>query len=235
MGMADDITGLSKSTSAALIESHDYYTHTKRVWRLVQQTAKEGRRFTIRNLITGTAVNERSLAKLAHRYVTDYLAAATFQHFVALFEDFFFDLLRLWLSSYPGSLSNRQVPFDSVLKAADKAAIVQEVVEKELNELRYKRLTDWFAYLEKVVKLGCPTSDEIERLAEFKATRGILAHNRGIANATYVSKSGRLARSKAGEKLEIPEPYHRESWELVSKVVKDLAVAAAKKSPKTTT
>jgi hypothetical protein len=232
MGMADDIAGLSARTVAALIESHDYYTHTKRIWRLVQQTAKEGRRFSIRNLTTGTTVNEKAIGKLAQRYVTDYLAGATFQHFVALFEDFFFDLLRVWLSSYPGSLSNRQVSFDTVLKAVDKGAIVQEVVEKELNELRYKRPTEWFAYLEKVVNLGCPTPDEIERLAEIKATRDVLAHNRGIANATYVSKAVRLARAKAGEKLEIPEPYHRESWELLSKLVRDLGAAASKRATK---
>ncbi len=173
MALADDIQALTTRTLSALEASHDYYTYTKRVWRLLQQIVKEGRKFTFRNLTTGTRVDEQVLLGRAQLYVTDYLMSSTFQHFVSLFEDFFFELLRSWLAAYPASLSKKQVEISAVLKAPDKSAIVLTVVDKELNELKYERLADWFAYLERLTNLGCPTADEIEKLAEIKASRDI--------------------------------------------------------------
>jgi hypothetical protein len=226
MALADDIQALTARTLSALEASHDYYTYTRRVWRLLQQIVKEGRKFTFRNLTTGTRVDEQVLLGRAQLYVTDYLMSSTFQHFVALYEDFFFELLRLWLLAYPLSLSRKQVEMGAVLRAPDKSAVVLAVVGKELNELKYEKLSDWFAYLERLVKLGCPTADEIEQLAEIKASRDILVHNNGIANATYISKAGNRARCNDGERLEIPEQYHRASWETTRKVIRDISAAA---------
>jgi hypothetical protein len=231
MAMVDDLQDLANRTLAALDASHDYFTYTKRVWRLLQKLVKGGEQLNFRNDATGTKVNERTLAGRGQMYVSVYLMSSTFQHFVSLFEEFFFDLLRLWLAAYPQSLSRKQLDFGTVLKASDKAAIVLAVVEKELNELKYERLADWFAYLDKLVKLGCPTVDEIERLAEIKASRDILVHNKGIANAAYVSKAGGRARFQDGEKLRIPERYHRESWETIKKVVSDVSAVAIAKAP----
>jgi hypothetical protein len=155
--------------------------------------------------------------------------SSTFQHFVSLLEDFFFELLRFWLAAYPASLSKKQVEIGAVLKASDKSEIVLTVVDKELNELKYERLADWFVYLERLTKLGCPTADEIGTLAEIKASRDILVHNNGIANATYVSKAGTRSRYTDGETLEISEQYHHASWETIKKVVRDVSAAAIAK------
>jgi len=230
MALADDIRNLASRTVSALDASHDYYTYTKRVWRLLTQIVKEGRKFTFRNLTTGTTVDEQVLLGRTQLYVADYLMSSTFQHFVSLFEDFFFDLLRYWLSAYPASLSKKQVEFGAVLKAPDKAALILSVVDKELNDLKYERVADWFAYLDRLARLGCPTGGEIENLAEIKASRDILVHNKGIANATYVSKAGSRARYREGDRLEVPEHYHRDSWETIQKVVRDVSDAAIKKA-----
>ncbi len=123
MALPGDIQDLASRTLSALDASHDYYTYTKRVWRLLQQIAKEGRKFTFRNQTTGTRVDEQVLLGRAQLYVTDYLMPSTFQHFVSLFEDFFFELLRSWLAAYPGSLSKKQVEMGAVLKAVDKVTI----------------------------------------------------------------------------------------------------------------
>jgi hypothetical protein len=80
------------------------------------------------------------------------------------------------------------------------------------------------------VKLGCPTEEQIERLTEVKASRDILIHNRGVVNATYLDKAGPRARYKLGQRLEIPEPYLRETWQLIRDVVGDLATAAIAKA-----
>jgi hypothetical protein len=142
MALADDIRDLVGRSLAALDASHDYFTHTKKVWRLLQQDIRKGRKFAVRNKVTGTSVDQQAVLGLSQTYVTKYLTSSTFQDFVSLFENFFFDLLRLWLATYPGSLSNRQVEFGEILKAPDKATITLAVVDKELNELKYKRVAD---------------------------------------------------------------------------------------------
>ena len=229
MSLADEIEALAGRTLAALAASHDYFTYSKRVWRLLEDFVDEGREFAFRNPTTGTHVDQRALLDRSQRYVAGYLTSSTFQHFVSLFEDFVFELLRCWLSAYPASLSKKQVEMGAVLNCPSKSAIILTVVDRELNELKYERLADWFAYLERLTKLGCPTADEIEKLTEIKASRDILVHNNGIANATYLSKAGTRARKKEGEKLGIPAAYHLASWETINKAVHDISVAANSK------
>lgn len=230
MPLADDIQDLHDKTLAALDASHDYYTYSKRVWRQMQRAVARGHHFVFHNRSTKTSANEVVLYGRAQSYINDYLIPLTFQHFVALFEEFYFDLVRCWLASFPVSLAQKQVELRVVLNSANIPAIVSSVIERELNDLKYKRLSDWFSYLDKLVALGCPASDEVDSLAEIKASRDVFVHNKGVANAIYVVKSGKRARFAAGEKLELPEDYHRESWELIRKVVDDMASAAIKKA-----
>lgn len=51
-----------------------------------------------------------------------------------------------------------------------------------------------------------------------------------MINAVCLGKGGRRARYKEGDKLEISEQYHRESWETIKKVVHDLSTAALAKA-----
>jgi hypothetical protein len=135
----------------------------------------------------------------------------------------------LWLTAYPQSLGGKMVEFKTVLQAPDKDTITQLIVNKELSEILFERPAGWFVYLESKVKLGCPSAVEIERIAEAKASRDVLVHNRGIASKTYETKAGRLARFKDGDRIDIPEQYHREIWELIRKVVSDISNAAIAK------
>jgi hypothetical protein len=76
-----------------------------------------------------------------------------------------------------------------------------------------------------VVKINCPTDDEVESLAEVKATRDILEHNAGVVNDVYVRKAGKKARYSVGVRIDIDDAYHLESWRLIKKVVADLCTA----------
>ena len=109
--LIDENTQLRDECISSLDASHNYHSHTKIAWRLVQQMVRQDHKFTIRNHITGNTVNEMELSSLAQGFVIDFLAPATFQNFVALFERFVFDLLRRWLTEYPGSLSGNQLKF----------------------------------------------------------------------------------------------------------------------------
>jgi hypothetical protein len=121
-----------------------------------------------------------------------------------------------------------QVSF--VFSAASLDELRVAAVERELHELSYKKVRDWFAYLVDLVNLNCPSDDEIEKLAEIKATRDVFVHGREFAGPIYEERAGVKKRCKAGEKLDIPEHYHRESWNLIRRVVTDVSVAAAKKA-----
>lgn len=230
MKLADEIRSLGQRTLADLTLVYDYQQDTVAAWLVVNQVFR-----TEADTIEVSRSNQNrlavtNLAEKTKRYVNEYLIEATFQQLLAVFENFLFDLFRLWLTAYPQSMGRRTIDFASVLSLPDKAAITDLVISQELNQITYKRVADWFAALDDRVKLGCPAPDEIERIAEAKASRDLLAHNRGIVNTTYLTKAGRLARYREGERIEVIDPYHREVWELLRKVVGDMTHAAETKA-----
>jgi hypothetical protein len=231
MALSSDIQVLRVATLDALDSAYDYYWHDRGLWRLFQiDVEREGRTVTVRNRDTGNKANEQDLIRLAQSYVIEHLAAFTLEQFVSIFETFFFDLLQVWLQAHPQGLTKTQIDIADIFTLPDKQAIVQLVVNKEIDAIRYKRLADWFKTLNKLVNLGCPTDDEVERLAEIKASRDLLMHNKGMANAIYCDKARSKARFAVGQKIDVPQAYLRESWALIKKVVADVATAAANKA-----
>lgn len=175
-------------------------------------------------------ISERELLAKSQRYIAGYLTSATFVQFVSLFEDFIMGVLRLWLLAYIQKLDHKQVSMSVVRLASDLDAVKQIAVNRELNELSYKRLREWFTYLDGLTKLGCPSDDEIDQLAEIKATRDVLVHNRGVASPMYADKAGDKKRAEAGQPLELTASYHLASWQLIRKVVTDISTAAIAKA-----
>ncbi len=230
MPLADDILELKSRTLAGMVAAHDYYAETRKAWLVVQRVVQSGRTVIVRNTLTGSVISGPELAAKARGYIARQLAEATFQQFVSLFENYFFALLRLWLRSYPGSLGQKTLTLDDVINAADKDEVASQVIDRHLNGITYKKVAEWFVYLEGLARPGCPTKDEVERVAEVKASRDILVHNGGVANKIYVEKAGGKARFRAGEPLDIPAPYHRETWQLLCKVVADVSDALAAKA-----
>ena len=147
---------------------------------------------------TRTEVTEKDLINLYPRYRITYIQGLSFIQLTTVFEAFLFDFLRLLLANDPRHLAQKkQIEVGVALSAADTQALVLLIAERELNELKYDRPRAWFDYMNKIVKLGCPTEDEIERIAEMKAARDLLIHNSGIVNKTYLDKAGakRVMRS----------------------------------------
>jgi hypothetical protein len=95
-------------------------------------------------------------------------------------------------------------------------------------QIRYAKPAEWFKYIESLMKLGCPSNDEIADLAEIKVSRDVIEHNAGIVNNIYLDKAGAKAQFKDGEALEVPDPYLRQSWSLLKKICNDICVAAIK-------
>lgn len=86
--------------------------------------------------------------------------------------------------------------------------------------------------MNRIVALGCPPEDEIERFAEMKAARDLLIHNSGIVNKTYLDKAGPKARYTAGDQVMIDRPYFNDCWALAKKLVDDIAAAAKRRLSK---
>ncbi len=229
MSRADQILRAKQFAQGALVVAHDYYTDTKVAWNLVQAWVDLGYTFNVQSVVTGNVINHQNISQKVREYHSVRLAEDTFQQFVSVFEIFLTEVLRIWLTAYPQSLSGRQVKFEDILNAADKDSITDLVIGRELNEISYKKPAEWFIYLEQKAKLGCPVSAEIEQIAEAKATRDLLVHNQGVVNQIYLDKAGRLARFQLNQRIEIPDHYHRATWELLCKVVADIADSAASK------
>lgn len=226
MPIGDDIRTVAERAERDLIRVADFLAHSEFVWGSFEDFVAKGHPSRCINEVTGNTADQHELIRLSSDYLSDYLKPYTFSRCVAIFETFLFDLLRLVLRHNPWQLGKKQIEFSVVLNAADRDAVILAVVDRELNELKYEKLKDWFDYLNKAVRIDCPTAEEIEVLAEIKATRDILEHNAGIANDVYVTKAGRLARYRPGQHVELPDPYHRASWQTVRKVVDDVANAA---------
>jgi hypothetical protein len=229
MPIGDDLRVIADRADRDLDAVHDFFEHSKLVWDFFQTLVGEGRRVIAENLATGTRIDQDGLVRLVPQYLREYLATFTFRQFVSTFETFLFSLLHRILLHNPYQFSRCQLDFDVVLKAGDRDEIISGVILKQLNELKYEQLREWFVALNRAVKLDCPTDDEVAALAEVKAARDVLEHNAGVVNEVYIRKAGKNARYPAGEKVEIDENYHRESWRLIKKVVADVTAAAVAK------
>jgi hypothetical protein len=253
MALADDIRALRDRALAELKAAHDYYSDTKIAWAIVRESVRAGNRFTIKTIPdvaiglepptrvgnspvlhsneTGTVTTETELVGRARDYIKQQLPEATFQQFISIFEAFWFDFMRCWLLCHPESLTEKKLNSKTVLELPDKDAITRFMVEQELNDVTYKSPASWFGYMDRIMSLGLPAKDEIERFAEAKASRDVLVHNRSIVNKIYGSKAGKLARYKADERIDIPGDYHKDTWELIRKIVTDISDAAIAKAP----
>ena len=231
MALRHDIERIRDTALSSLGGAHDYFAYTRDVWRSLQQDVqRHGRALQWRNLITGSVITETEVAARAQGYVEVELANSTLQQFVSIFENFLFDSARAWILAYPDRIGKRQLTGKEIFALADKAAIVNAVVEKELKDVFYDRPINWFQYLRDMVNITAPTAGDAERFAEIKATRDVLVHGQGIANPYYVDKAGNLARAQPGGILDVPGPYHQASWELIRKLVRTMGDEMAAKA-----
>jgi hypothetical protein len=229
MAVKDDLETIGEQAKRELDRVHDFLEHSKIVWRSFKILVDEGHRVQAENIETGSRIDQDDLVRLAPLYTRDYLATFTFRQFVSAFEVFLFNFLHRLLIHNPWQFSKSAMTFGIVLEAATRDEIISEMILRQLNDLRYERLGEWFVSLNKAVKLDCPSDEEIERLAEIKAARDILEHNAGVVNETYRKKAGSKARYAVGDHIEIDDSYHLESWRLIKKVVADMTAAAKNK------
>jgi hypothetical protein len=233
VAIADEIDALARRTQNDLDDLHNFGVHVHVIWEQFKRWAKAGNRLKSKNSRTKTEVTEGDLVNRYARYRITYVHGLGFVQLTTILESFVFDFLRLLLTNDPRHLAQKkQIEVGVVLAAADKDAIVWLIVERELNELKYDRPRAWFDYLNRIVNLGCPTQDEIERVAEMKAARDLVIHNAGIVNAIYLDKAGSKARYALGETVVIDRAYFDDGWKLAKGLVDDIVASAKRRLSK---
>jgi hypothetical protein len=235
VAVADEIDALCLRTKSDLDDLFNFGAHNHVIWTQFKAWVRQGNTLRSKTIKTGVEVKEKDLLRLYARYRTTYLFGLSFVQLVTILEAFLFDFLRLLLTNDPRHLAQKkQIEVGVALSAADREALVLLIAERELNELKYERPKAWFDYLGKIIKLGCPTEEEIERIAEMKAARDLIIHNTGIVNKTYTEKAGTKARYMPGDKVVIDRPYFDNCWALAKKLVDDIGAAAKRRLTKAT-
>lgn len=150
----------------------------------------------------------------------NYFLALVHQHQVALFENAFFEIIRILLIDQPLRLpSKKQIEYSSIINSVSREEIIASLVDRELNELKYKSVVEWFAYLNKLAS-KCTISDEnVGQIAEAKAARDLIVHNGGVVNQIYMKKAGQFARASLGESISVAGEYNRDNWQLFSSTI----------------
>lgn len=223
IALVDTLRRLAINTRLRLDETYDFYSHTKSAWRSLQaRSRRQGVSISILNRSTGVVLDGNNFAARSQLYI-ERLAASTLNDFSSIFESFIFAAMEEWLCVFPHVLAKKTVEARTILDAPDKETVVRALARHELNELRYKRLADWFRFLHKLVAIETPSPEQISLLAEYRATRDVLLHNGGIVNNAYTIKSGNKARFRSGERIDVPEAYHAEVWQTMTMVVERLA------------
>ena len=230
MPLADDVRGLRDLTLAALRAAHDHYFHERFAWESLAARISEGTTFSLSNPDTGNTIDQHALAAKIPDYVRRELTESSFIRFITIFEGWMVGLLRIWLTAYPQSLYKKQLDFRTAYEAPDRAAIVEAVVLKELNEVAYDKPAGWFAYLKERIGLTRPTDDEIAEFAEAKASRDLLVHGGGVVNKIYLAKAGQFARYPLDSRMEFPNSYHRQVWALLQNLINGCCDEAAAKA-----
>lgn len=140
MSVEDDLRGIATRAHRELDAVHDFFEHSKIVWRSFQILVDEGHKVVAENLETGTRIDQDGLVRLAPQYTRNYLSTFTFRQFVSAFEAFLFNFLHRVLLHNPWPLARGQVEFEVVLRAKDRDEVISGMILKQLNELKYNTL-----------------------------------------------------------------------------------------------
>jgi hypothetical protein len=226
--LVEQLRRVASLTTRKIEQLQDFHAFTGHSYdRYSKMSAAGHLKGSVTNARTKTVLRDDELAAVLLGYLDNELASIVVYQLVSTFEDFFFDFVELLLRNNPHALSQkRQVAVEDIIAAADMPSLIGYLINSELENLRYKRVDEWFAFLRKVIGLSSIKPEDIERIAELKASRDILAHNASITNDIYVRKAGKLARGEPGQRLPMTRPYVYGSADFLKEFISRLATDA---------
>ena len=211
VALSDDILGLRDRVLADLTAAHDYYADTKTAWQVVHGAIAAGSQFIVRNQATGTVSDQAEFAARARGYVAEQLGAQG--DFPAISRDLRGLLLRPappLAHRLPAEPRQEDGRFQDHSRPAGQGRDHRSGrwERAERGPLRPTGRVVRLSRREGEARLPDRRGDRADRGGQSHAAFRPRVHNEGIANRTYVSKAGKLARSREGDRLPIPEHYH---------------------------
>lgn len=137
---------------------------------------------------------------------------------LSIMEAYLSDTLFEFLVCYPGHSNEKNINFDSIAKAGSIAELAKSGAQKKINELSYKKFSDFHEGFSSILSLeNSIDKNLLNRIAEIKATRDIYVHANGVCNEIYLQKSGDLARARIGKRLALDNDYIKLTEEDIEK------------------
>ena len=112
---------------------------------------------------------------------------------------------------------SKEAPIEVLWKASSLEEALSSVIDGHVSRLMFAQPRVQFEYLAAIASIDIQEAT-FAKYYELKATRDLLVHNTGIANETYLAKSGQYARAAMGDRLEIDREYFDNSLALVKRI-----------------
>jgi hypothetical protein len=141
---------------------------------------------------------------------------------VSEFEAFLGDVVSMVLKAFPQKLlitlgderdeitrnhGGKSVSVDAILRSGSYEALIDGIIKDRCEALFFAPPKKYVDYIGKAVSVSVGDV-AFTKFLEIKASRDVIIHNDGIANAIYLSKSGAHARAqRPGEKLAVDGAY----------------------------
>jgi hypothetical protein len=119
--------------------------------------------------------------------------------------------------SIQGVEQKKAVDIDIVLNATDIDEVHYALIEQRLHSISYAKPADYLRYLKQVAHVTT-SEDAFAAYIEIKATRDIIIHNGGIANAIYIEKAGAKARVALDAPLPMDARYFDQSIAIIKRI-----------------
>lgn len=124
------------------------------------------------------------------------------------------DVIRTIITRYPQKLgAKRTISLQMVLEAKTIEDIHLRATDALLNELTYKSPSELAEAMQALLSINLLECPAFHKYIEVKASRDIFIHNRGVANETYLRKTGSHARAQVNQTLPADISYFLESYE----------------------
>lgn len=103
-----------------------------------------------------------------------------------------------------------------LVTAANKDELIQRMFSDHVGNVFRQRPSLYMTYLAKL--LSVKNDPSFSDYYEVCATRDLVVHNNGVANALYVEKAGTKARGAVGERIPVNQDYYYEVLAKLKKV-----------------
>lgn len=158
--------------------------------------------------------DEANVHRILSEAVTTKLYWSVLIYLVSRVESALGDVLRGFLRSDSRRLligaAGKKIEYRAVVESGGYAELMEHMITTQLHDVSYQRPSEQIEYFEKVTGVEIEANLAADWI-EIKATRDILVHNDGIANAIYIAKVAGKAQVVTGVPLPIDSTYFTHS------------------------